>query len=228
MSAEVRVLGVRHHGPGSARMVVRALEGLKPDAILIEGPPDAAEVLSLATKEGMTPPVALLIYEPEEPRNACYYPFAEFSPEWQAIRWGQRRDARVQFMDLPQSLRPGPKKPAPAEEAEEEGAGEVETAGPRYPSDPLDAMALAAGYPDGEAWWGRLIEERRGEEDPASVFDAIREAMGELRAHRDGEPAAGTRSSPFHIDADEPAREAHMRKSIRIAMKEGFERIAVV
>src|SRR5882724_9716642 len=208
MSAEVRVLGVRHHGPGSARMVVRALEGLKPDAILIEGPPDAAEVLSLATKEGMTPPVALLIYEPEEPRNACYYPFAEFSPEWQAIRWGQRRDARVQFMDLPQSLRPGPKKPAPAEEAEEEGAGEVETAGPRYPSDPLDAMALAAGYPDGEAWWGRLIEE--------------------LRAHRDGEPAAGTRSSPFHIDADEPAREAHMRKSIRIAMKEGFERIAVV
>lgn len=38
---EVHVLGVRHHGPGSARAVRAALADLKPDAVLIEGPPEA-------------------------------------------------------------------------------------------------------------------------------------------------------------------------------------------
>ena len=37
----VRVLGVRHHGPGSARAVVRALDAYRPDCVLIEGPADA-------------------------------------------------------------------------------------------------------------------------------------------------------------------------------------------
>src|SRR5690606_41719112 len=37
----VHVLGVRHHGPGSARAVRAELERLRPDAVLIEGPPEA-------------------------------------------------------------------------------------------------------------------------------------------------------------------------------------------
>jgi hypothetical protein len=250
MPSELFVLGVRHHGPGSARMVVRALDKLKPDAVLIEGPPDAADVLPLASKEGMNPPVALLVYEPDDPRNACYYPFAKFSPEWQAIRWGQTRGVKVWFMDLPQSLRlprrtgkdiepeaKGQEKddanatPAPAAP---EASSDPDDPAEVGPHDPLDSLAVAAGYPDGEAWWGRIIEERRGEEDPLCVFDSIREAMAELRSARDAaEKTAGVESSdnrrpPLHVDADEPAREAHMRKSIRAAIKEGCERIAVV
>jgi len=61
MPSELHILGIRHHGPGSARMVLRALESIRPDAVLIEGPPDAAEVLGLAAEAQMVPPVALLV-----------------------------------------------------------------------------------------------------------------------------------------------------------------------
>ena len=40
-TAQVRVLGIRHHGPGSARALLRALAELEPDTVLIEGPADA-------------------------------------------------------------------------------------------------------------------------------------------------------------------------------------------
>ena len=82
----VHVLGIRHHGPGSARSVTHALETMQPDIILVEGPPDADSLLHMATHAEMTPPVALLVYVPDNPQHAAFYPFAEFSPEWQAIR----------------------------------------------------------------------------------------------------------------------------------------------
>ena len=44
----MRILGVRHHGPGSARSVRAGLEEMKPDVILIEGPPDANDLIPLA------------------------------------------------------------------------------------------------------------------------------------------------------------------------------------
>ena len=33
----VEVFGIRHHGPGSARSLVAALQAYQPDAVLIEG-----------------------------------------------------------------------------------------------------------------------------------------------------------------------------------------------
>ena len=42
----VRVLGVRHHGPGSARALVSALEAYRPDCVLVEGPADADDLLA--------------------------------------------------------------------------------------------------------------------------------------------------------------------------------------
>lgn len=231
MAASVTVLGIRHHGPGSARVVLRALDALDPDAVLVEGPPDAAEVLPLAGRPEMKPPVALLIYDPDRPMDAAYYPFAEFSPEWQAIRWALGRQREVRFIDLPQSLRPprgaptAEDEPASSDEADPAPAAVAPApagppAGPpaAAPRDPLDALALAAGFSDGEAWWGRLIEERRGAEDPLALFDSIREAMAAARAEAGAHPG----------DPDGSAREAHMRKSIRACIKGGFAKIAVV
>src|SRR5690349_15621880 len=111
MASDVTVLGIRHHGPGSARMVLRALKKLKPDAVLIEGPPDAAGVIALAGHKEMKPPVALLVYEPDRPSESAYYPFAKFSPEWQAIRWALESKKEVRFIDLPLSLRPRHQEP---------------------------------------------------------------------------------------------------------------------
>jgi hypothetical protein len=35
----LHILGIRHHGPGSAASVLQALDAVKPAIVLIEGPP---------------------------------------------------------------------------------------------------------------------------------------------------------------------------------------------
>ena len=101
--AEPHIFGVRHHGPGTARSLLKALEALAPDCLLVGGPPDAHAVLPLLAHAEMTPPVALLIYAPEAPERAAFYPYAVFSPEYQALRYGLARNIAVRFMDLPQT-----------------------------------------------------------------------------------------------------------------------------
>lgn len=88
----VALLGVRHHGPGSARGVRAALDRLQPGIVLVEGPPEADAVLALAADPGMRPPVALLAHVVDEPSRAGFWPFAEFSPSGR--RSAGRPDAR--------------------------------------------------------------------------------------------------------------------------------------
>jgi hypothetical protein len=99
--AEVVVLGIRHHGPGSARAVADALDEVRPDVVLVEGAPELDAVLPLVASPEMRPPVAGLVYAPEETRRAAFYPLAVFSPEWVAARWALRHDVEVHFADLP-------------------------------------------------------------------------------------------------------------------------------
>src|SRR5690242_6942648 len=74
-TAAVHLFGIRHHGPGSARSVREGLKELRPDCVLVEGPPDADALLPLLAHEEMTPPVALLVYAADRPSKAVYYPF---------------------------------------------------------------------------------------------------------------------------------------------------------
>src|ERR1700720_3486169 len=83
-STGATVYGIRHHGPGSARSVRAALAGQRPDVVLIEGPPEADDLVALAADPDMRPPVALLGYVPGEPRQAAVWPFAVFSPRGRA------------------------------------------------------------------------------------------------------------------------------------------------
>jgi hypothetical protein len=225
-----RIFGIRHHGPGSARSLRRALEALQPDVILVEGPPDAAGLLPLLTHAEMQPPVALLIYAPDDSKRAVYYPFARFSPEWQALEFGLLRGIPVRFMDLPQAhqLTPEPEEPedAPADDDGEaqalatpaEGAPETDDPETIIRRDPLRWLAEAAGYSDSERWWEHMVEHRR---DSADLFDAILEAMTALRQHVP--PPDDPREAEREV-----RREAWMRQTIRAAQGEGFGRIAVV
>ncbi len=231
------LLGIRHHGPGSARSVVQALVDLQPDLILVEGPPDAQELLPLAADPGMKPPVALLIYDPAEPRCAVYYPFAEFSPEWQAIRYGLSNHIPVRFMDLPQAIslaldsaaetasagtevlavEPVESLEGAADAGSEAIEEETEPAPlPDIRHDPLRWVAEAAGYGDGERWWEHLVEQRQ---DSRELFQAIQELMTALRNEADAQSAP---------DLRDQQREAAMRTQVRAAQKDGFARIAVV
>ena len=103
-NSAIHFLGVRHHGPGSANRVVAALDVLRPRQVLIEGPSDCTELLPMLAQRDMTPPVALLAYVADDPACSLYYPFAEFSPEYQACCWAVRNSATVAFIDMPVSI----------------------------------------------------------------------------------------------------------------------------
>src|SRR3982750_1078928 len=100
-----RLYGIRHHGPGSARAVVQELDRQPPGVLLVEGPPEADDLVRWVADAGLQPPVALLGYAADDPRRAAFWPFAVFSPEWQAIRWAVEHGVPVRFFDLPYAYR---------------------------------------------------------------------------------------------------------------------------
>lgn len=222
--SQLHVMGVRHHGPGSARSLLAALEALRPDCLLLEAPADAQPLVPLAADPQLRPPVAMLVYPPDAPRRAVFYPLAEFSPEWQALRFALSQSIEVRFMDLPQAMRlaqedRGETGPTDADDSndssEEPPASPAAASGPGSDvrEDPLGALARAAGYDDRELWWEQQVEQRH---DAGGLFDAVLEAMQALRE------ASGP------MPPEEQRREAFMRQTIRQAQRDGFERIAVV
>ncbi|MBF6174579.1 DUF5682 family protein [Nocardia blacklockiae] len=235
LAPETRVFGIRHHGPGSARSLRLALEHFRPDAILIEGPADADPLVAYVAGAGMAPPVALLAYVPDTPSRAAFWPFAVFSPEWQALRYAVEHEVSVGFCDLPATH-------VLAHDGE---------SGDR--SDPLAALAAAAGYDDPERWWDAVIESTAD----ATTFDAVTEAMAALREsvghtepladtgdtrERTGDTAAavGDRDRAAEmpdgrdpdtlapVDSHTLRREAYMRQTMRKVLKAGAKRLAVV
>ncbi|UWU72218.1 DUF5682 family protein [Bradyrhizobium sp. NC92] len=207
MAGQVSLFGIRHHGPGSARRLVEALDALKPVAVLIEGPADASELLPMLADPDLVTPVALLTYAEDNPANASFFPFADYSPEYQAARWAVRHGATLRFIDLPASDRLG----ASDGDIAEEIAARAEADPVSH--DPIGALATAAGYDDGESWWSDVIEE-----NPATgpIFTAVADAMTALRADEKS------------LSAREAAREAHMRIEIAKAAKECDGAVAVV
>ncbi|MGW5065566.1 DUF5682 family protein [Streptomyces cyaneofuscatus] len=212
------LLGVRHHGPGSARAVRAALDAARPAAVLIEGPPEGDALLPLAADPQMRPPVALLAHAVDDPGRAAFWPLAEFSPEWVAIRWALAHDVPVRFIDLPaiHSLalkEPHGEETAPAPEAPEEEAT------PHV--DPIRVLAETAGYDDPERWWEDVVEHRSpaadATADALAPFTALAEAMTALRE------AYGDGGHPR-----DAVREAYMRIQLRTARKEFGDGVAVV
>ncbi|MEO5716848.1 MAG: DUF5682 family protein [Luteolibacter sp.] len=193
------LFGIRHHGPGCARSLLGGLDALAPDVLLIEMPQEAEPLLVHAAHETMKPPVALLIHRTDSPDKASFYPFAEYSPEWQAILWALAHQVPIRCFDLPS---------AHMFALREESSEELTR------PDPFEWFAKADGYSDGERWWNDRVEERRGQGD---FFEAILEAVTTLRGD------LGLTESRETL-----LREAWMRKCMRAAEKDGFSNIAVV
>lgn len=234
----LHVFGIRHHGPSSARSLVAALEALDPACVLIEGPPEADALISFVASSAMTPPVAILVHGEDDPANAAFYPFAVFSPEWQAMRWACANGRRARFIDLPSACRlalraqteDAAAEPQTTDDAAPAGACPDDADAPAPPGacrpqdsirrDPLAYLAEIAGYHDGEAWWNALIEQSF---NAPTVFAAIESAMAELRRHV--EPLAAQPDAEQRLELQ---REAHMRLAIATALAETGGAVAVV
>ena len=216
----VHVLGVRHHGPGSARSVALALDELAPDVVVVEGPPELEQVVPLLADPATTPPVAGLVYDVAHPRRSSFYPMAAFSPEWVAIRWALRHGVPVRFADLParndlalaaaaaaEPADPGAEAVVQtADEAQDESVVEAgddtAAAAPAVRRDPVAVLARTAGYADPERWWEDAVEQRH--DSAVERFAALAAAITEVR-----------RDHPGLSDEHNERREASMRQVIR-------------
>ena len=210
----LHILGIRHHGPGSAALLRKALDLIDPACVLVEGPPEGDELIQYVADPDLKPPVAMLLHAAEETELASFMPFAEFSPEWQAMQWALQHKRPVRFCDWPAAVSLAQKK------TEEE---HPQTGNPRERSDALDLLASAAGYDDGETFWNGLVEQHaHSGQNALSVFASIETAMIEARAQETSaaqSPEEATRNLQ---------REAFMRSTIRTALKEFDGKIAIV
>ncbi|MEU7486785.1 DUF5682 family protein [Streptomyces sp. NPDC042319] len=243
------LLGVRHHGPGSARAVGAALAQCEPKALLIEGPPEADALVALAADEEMRPPVALLAHVTDDPGRAAFWPLAEFSPEWVALQWALRRGIPVRFIDLPAAHSLAGAATEAGEGAGEEAAGEPDRGSdqtldrgsdrevggdPRVDAradarvDPIGVLAEAAGYDDAERWWEDVVEHRGtgGSGNPGDSGDSG-DALAPFEALAE---AMGALREGYEEGADsrDAVREAHMRLRLRDARREFGDDVAVV
>ncbi|WP_028580995.1 DUF5682 family protein [Desulfogranum japonicum] len=229
--AEIHYFGVRHHGPGSARRVLSALEHVRPATVLVEGPADCTPLFSQLARPEMKPPVALLSYVADNAVCSTFVPFVEYSPEYQACCWAVRNNAVLEFIDLPVATRLAQMVAEAAEQTEPSQEDTVE-AEPvqegeeerdfRLSADPIGVLAQLAGYEDGEAWWNDLIEQNA--DDDHAIFAILDQAMLELRS-------AALEQCGEHGDlvfARDLPREAHMRLTIGKAAKNSEGPVAVI
>ena len=195
-----KVFGIRHHGPGSAKNVMRALDEYQPDCILIEAPTDAEKLIPLSAHKKMKLPLAILIYNPSDFNQSAFYPFAQFSPEWQALQYGHKHNIELGFIDLPQSqslLLP----------EENKYSKDLDI------TDPLGNLAQIAGFKDSERWWDYTFEYA---ESGMEIFELIEDMVTALR------------EEIIDQERETLLREAYMRNQIRNAIKSNYQRIAVI
>lgn len=197
----VTVLGIRHHGVGSARQLEKRLAELNPDCILVEGAPEITEMLPYIGHEELVPPVAVMIYETSQPRLSSFYPFTDFSPEWVAVKFANARQIPVSAIDMPAKLNL---------QAQLDGENER-----LAPENPLLVFAEAAGFLDVESWWDSLFE-RQTNQPAEDHFKAVELAMLAIRGEYP------------EMHAETLLREAFMRTQIREIQNQLYENIVVI
>ena len=206
------VFGIRHLSPAGAYYVRDFLDQVKPGLVLIEGPWDFTDLLEDLGAEEVTPPVAVMAYTKEIPIRTVLYPFAEYSPEYQALLWAREHRCACRFFDLPSSVFLGMR----AQKEDREGADENREEKELF--DVYAALDEQCQDRDHETFWERTMEQAG-------------DWMGyEAGAREFGRSLRELESKALGGHGENLVREAYMRRQIEAAQKEGFalKDIAVV
>ena len=216
MSWQIHVFGVRHLSPMGAWQLRAFLDRIRPEVVLIEGLADAGRLIPDITRRETRPPIAILAYTDALPVRTLVYPFATYSPEYQAIRWAAENDAQVEFIDLPSErflglqdleveLHARRNAQDQANETDDEPPTDApvpDSAVPEPRSSLYQRMAILAGEHDYETYWERHFEHN-------SSNDSYRRAAFEFgRAIRELE------EDKPRWRAENIVREAFMRRLI--------------
>mgnify|MGYP000888854899 CR=1 FL=1 len=152
--AGVHLVPIRHHSPACALALSALLEEVRPATVLIEGPVEYADLLPSLQDPRTVPPVALLSLGE---RTASYYPLAEFSPEWVALRWAGEHGAEAVFIDRSACLRDDDD---PCDDARGAVARTLQAERYLARSRSLDTLARSLGCRDHDEVWEHLFEDR--------------------------------------------------------------------
>ena len=99
---------VRHHSPACSYHLKQAIEEIRPECILIEGPQNAQSQIPVLGHKDTKAPLALYYFykdtrgllSQEKEDYKCYYPYLDCSPELVALRAASDRGIPARFIDL--------------------------------------------------------------------------------------------------------------------------------
>lgn len=92
------LIGVRHHSAALSRAITPLLDAFAPEQILLELPSEFSDWIEYLADEDTVAPVAISAVDPDG--NLSFYPLADFSPEWVAIRWAHKNKVPIIPFDL--------------------------------------------------------------------------------------------------------------------------------
>ncbi len=205
------IFGVRHLSPGASYHLLQYLEEKKPQCILIEGPSDASGLIPDIAGKGVKPPIALLAYTTELPIETVLYPFAQYSPEYQAICWGIKRKLEVRFIDLPTDVM---LKVRQKKQVDEENSTADDFY--RFHNELYDRLARHYNEDDYESYWERNFEHNLNNGSFREGLSFQSTQIRELVIDKEYEAV------PYDFSYNY-IRESHMRKEIQRAINEGFK-----
>ena len=175
----MKTFGIRHFSPAGAYFVRKFLNENRPDVVLIEGPADFDFLIDDIVSKNLLPPFAVMAYTKEVPIETVLYPFAVYSPEYQAILWARENNKECHFFDLESNIMLG---------LESKNEDEIISDAPDKIHDKEKTLDF-----DMESFWERVLEQSEdmnayksgsalfGEslrnEDEVSLRDIIRESF---------------------------------------------------
>ncbi|GET44921.1 DUF5682 family protein [Capnocytophaga felis] len=202
----MNTFGVRHLSPGASFHLLKFLEKHKPKCILIEGPSDATNLITYIAEKGVKPPIAMLGYTTELPIETVLYPFASYSPEYQAICWGTKRKLDVRFIDLPSEIMLKLRQERNQEENDEKITNYYSFHNGLY-----DQLAKQYEETDYESYWERNFEHNLNEDIFHQGLGYQSEQIRELVIEKEYE------SVPYDFSYN-LIRESYMKREIQKAL----------
>lgn len=245
MEKKPHVFGVRHLSPAGAYHLCSFLDEVKPEKILIEGPSDFTELIADLTDRRVKPPVAIMAYTTQAPILSILYPFAVYSPEYQALVWGKEHGCECQFIDLPskvflalQEMQEKREQKTIMEMEAEVSLDNIEGRESVY-----HALDQASGEDDHETFWEHVLEHS---ETPMAYLKGAYEFGYQIRKwteqnqtgwakqeefdHRTADKANdntndNTKNNPEDLweQAETILRESYMKRKIEDVINEGIE-----
>ena len=146
------------------------------------------------------PPIAVLAYTKEAPVRTILYPFAEYSPEYQAIQWCHNHHVTCRFIDLPSET---------------------------FLAIPECGMQEAEGEECRINVYEQL-DQQSGEDGHDTFWERVMEQAGSMEAYHMGANSFGANIRSLTAGrendwAETVLREAYMRQQIKKAVDSGIE-----